>query len=120
VAPKRFAYRTDNASPAFRDHFSGYSADMSESDEIPIADALEQQQEIGSTVPDDEAPADEAADVPLEAPDADWQEQRQEVIDGAEEAPADEAADVPLEAPDADWQEQRQEVVDDAEEPPNG
>jgi hypothetical protein len=116
VAPKRFAYRTDNASPAFRDHFPGYSADMSESDEIPIADALEQQQEIGSPVSDDEAPAD----VPLEAPDADWQEQRQEVIDDPEEAPADEAADVPLEAPDADWQEQRQEVIDDPEEQTNG
>jgi hypothetical protein len=119
VAPKRFAYRTNNASPAFRDHFSGYSADMSESDEIPIADALEQQEETGLPVPDDEAPG-EAADPPLEAPDADWQEQRQEVIDDPEEAPAGEAADPPLEAPDTDWQEQRQEVIDDPEERTNG
>jgi hypothetical protein len=85
VAPKGFAYRTSTGSPAFYDHFSGYSADMSESDEIPIADAVEQQQETGLPVPDDEAPAGDAAAVPLEASDADWQEQRQEVIDDPEE-----------------------------------
>lgn len=57
---------------------------MPEREEIPIADAIEQQQEI-APVPDDEASAGPATDVPLEAPDADWQEQQEEVIDDPEE-----------------------------------
>ncbi len=42
---------------AFRDHFSGYPAHMPDSDEVPIADAVEQQQEAVAPMPDDEAPA---------------------------------------------------------------
>ena len=70
---------------AFREHFSGYSADMPDSDEVPIADALEQQQDAVPPALDDEALAAPPADVPLEAPDADWQEQLEEVIDDPEE-----------------------------------
>lgn len=58
---------------------------MPDSDEVPIADALEQQQDAVPLAADDEAPAAPDADVPLEASDADWQEQLEEVIDDPEE-----------------------------------
>jgi hypothetical protein len=45
-------------------------------DDVPIADALEQEQE---TVP--EPPAFDQLDVPIEADPSDWQEQIQEVGD---------------------------------------
>jgi hypothetical protein len=53
---------------------------MPDREEIPIADAIEQQQEAVAPVPDEEAAAQPPTDVPLEAPDADWQEQQEEVI----------------------------------------
>lgn len=53
---------------------------MPDSDEVPIADALEQQQDAVAPASDDEAPAAPPADVPLEASDADWQEQLEEVV----------------------------------------
>ena len=58
---------------------------MPESDEVPIADAVEQQQDTAAPVPDEEALAGPPADVPLEAPGADWQEQQEEVVDDPEE-----------------------------------
>jgi hypothetical protein len=58
---------------------------MSESDEIPTADAVEQQREAALPDPDDWASPELPGDVPLEASDADWQEQREEVIDDPEE-----------------------------------
>jgi hypothetical protein len=45
------------------------------SDEIPVADAVEQEQE---TAPEPTAPV--SADVPMEADTSDWQEQLQEVV----------------------------------------
>lgn len=80
VDSKRFAYRTGCRRSAFRDHFSGYPPHMPDSDEVPIADALEQQQDAVAPASDDEAPAAPPADVPLEASDADWQEQLEEVV----------------------------------------
>ncbi len=64
---------------------------MSESDEVPIADAVEQQQETAAPVPDEEASAEPPADMPLETSGADWQEQLQEVIDDPEERTTDES-----------------------------
>lgn len=58
---------------------------MSVSDEIPIADAVEQQRETAPVVPDEEVSAEAPGDVPLEASDADWQEQHEEIIDDLEE-----------------------------------
>jgi hypothetical protein len=54
-------------------------------DEVPVADAVEQQRATTEPVPDEETPPGLAADVPLEASGADWQEQREEVIDDPEE-----------------------------------
>ncbi|MBV9321069.1 MAG: hypothetical protein JOZ23_19655 [Mycobacterium sp.] len=45
------------------------------SDEIPVADAVEQEQETTA-----EPTAPEPADVPMEANTSDWQEQLQEVV----------------------------------------
>ena len=70
---------------AFCDHFPGYPLGMSERDEIPIADAIEQQQETSAPAPDEEASVTPPADVPLEASGADWQEQLEEVDDDPEE-----------------------------------
>ncbi|OBB01786.1 hypothetical protein A5662_12930 [Mycobacteriaceae bacterium 1482268.1] len=58
---------------------------MPGSDEIPIADAVEQQQEIVEPFPDDESPADPPESVPLEVPGADWQEQLDEVVEDPDE-----------------------------------
>jgi hypothetical protein len=58
---------------------------MSESDEVPIADAIEQQRDAALPVPDDDPSATPPGDKPLEAPDADWQEQLEEVIDDPED-----------------------------------
>jgi hypothetical protein len=44
-------------------------------DDVPVADAVEQQRETTETVPDEEATAEPAEDVPLEVPPPDWQEQ---------------------------------------------
>ena len=45
-------------------------------DDVPVADAVEQQRSTADPVPE-EAPEEPADDVPLEATDADWQEQRE-------------------------------------------
>ncbi len=63
---------------------------MPDSDEIPIADAVEQQQEAIAPVPDEEAAVEPPSDAPLEASEADWQEQLEEVVDDTEERPDDE------------------------------
>ncbi|PEG39367.1 hypothetical protein CQY20_10805 [Mycolicibacterium agri] len=54
-------------------------------DEVPVADAVEQQQDTAEPVPDEEAAVTPPANVPLEAPDADWQEQLEEVVDDPDE-----------------------------------
>jgi hypothetical protein len=51
------------------------------SDDVPIADAVEQQRAATDQVSDDDAPDESFDDVPLEASGADWQEQREVVID---------------------------------------
>jgi hypothetical protein len=93
VAGIRFAFRIHSAVSAFHDHFSGYPARMPDSDEVPIADAVEQHRETTEQVPDEEAQAGPPADAPLEAPDADWQEQLEEVVDDPEEAAPEERTD---------------------------
>lgn len=50
-------------------------------DEVPIADALEQDREPSEPVPDAEVPVTDADGPPLEAADPDWQEQREAVTD---------------------------------------
>jgi hypothetical protein len=56
------------------------------SDEIPVADAVEQEQE---TAPEPLDPADLSVEAPMEAATPDWHEQRQEVV-GADEDDRDE------------------------------
>ncbi len=51
------------------------------SDDVPIADAVEQQRAANDEISDDDAPAEPSGDVPLEASGADWQEQHEVVID---------------------------------------
>ncbi|WP_166903174.1 hypothetical protein [Mycobacterium sp. DL440] len=53
------------------------------SDEVPVADALEQQREQSEPVPDVEAPVSGPDSPPLEATDPDWQEQREVVAEDA-------------------------------------
>lgn len=48
-------------------------------DDVPVADAVEQQRTPLEPVPDEETWAEEASDVPLEAAAADWQEQQETV-----------------------------------------
>jgi hypothetical protein len=62
----------------------GYPAVMQGSeelpDDVPVADAVEQQRTATSEpVPDEEASAEPAQDVPLEAAPPDWQEQLETV-----------------------------------------
>jgi len=59
-------------------------------DEVPVADAVEQQQDTAEPVPDEEDAVTPPADVPLEASDADWQEQLVEVVDDPDERGGDE------------------------------
>jgi hypothetical protein len=48
-------------------------------DDVPVADAVEQQRTPTEPVPDEEASAEAPEDMPLEAAPADWQEQRETV-----------------------------------------
>lgn len=50
-------------------------------DEVPIADALEQDREPSEPVPDAEVAVTDQDGPPLEAADPDWQEQREAVTD---------------------------------------
>ncbi len=50
-------------------------------DEVPEADALEQQREHSEPVPDAEVAVTDVDGPPLEATDPDWQEQREVVTD---------------------------------------
>ncbi|OBB83627.1 hypothetical protein [Mycolicibacterium peregrinum] len=52
-------------------------------DEVPVADALEQQRDQTDAVPDAEAPVSDTDSPPLEATEPDWQEQREVVADDA-------------------------------------
>ena len=58
-------------------------------DDVPIADAVEQQRTTVEPPPDEEAPAEDSVDgqaePPLEAPPADWQEQLEVVESDAED-----------------------------------
>ncbi|MFV8263407.1 hypothetical protein ACNQR9_09180 [Mycolicibacterium peregrinum] len=53
-------------------------------DEVPVADALEQQRDQTGAVPDAEAPVSDVDSPPLEATEPDWQEQREVVADDAD------------------------------------
>lgn len=53
-------------------------------DDVPVADALEQQREQADSVPDAEAPVSDLDSPPLEATDPDWREQREAVADDAD------------------------------------
>jgi hypothetical protein len=48
-------------------------------DDVPVADAVEQHRTPVEPVPDEEASAEAPSDAPLEASDADWQEQLETV-----------------------------------------
>jgi hypothetical protein len=48
-------------------------------DEVPTADAVEQQRDTTESVADEEASVEPPASPPLEAADADWQEQLETV-----------------------------------------
>ncbi|OBK75960.1 hypothetical protein [Mycobacterium sp. 1164985.4] len=48
-------------------------------DDVPVADAMEQQRDTSEPVLDEEASAEPEPDPPLEAPPADWQEQLETV-----------------------------------------
>jgi hypothetical protein len=59
-------------------------------DEIPIADAVEQRRDTREPVLDEEASAEPPDNLPLEAADADWQEQLEAVdLDPDEDRSAD-------------------------------
>jgi hypothetical protein len=48
---------------------------------VPVADAVEQQRPTADmTVDDEQAPVEPEPDVPLEATESDWQEQRETVL----------------------------------------
>jgi hypothetical protein len=57
---------------------------MSNSDEfgneVPVADAVEQQRPAADPTADDEEAPEPEPDVPLEATESDWQEQRETVL----------------------------------------
>ncbi|HEY6646221.1 MAG TPA: hypothetical protein VI217_03880 [Mycobacterium sp.] len=48
-------------------------------DDVPVADAVEQQRTFSEPVPDEEASAEPPDDMPLETAPADWQEQLETV-----------------------------------------
>jgi hypothetical protein len=48
-------------------------------DDVPVADAVEQQRTASEQVPDEEASAEPPQDAPLEVAAADWQEQLETV-----------------------------------------
>jgi hypothetical protein len=48
-------------------------------DDVPVADAVEQQRTASEPVPDEEASAEPPQDAPLEVAAADWQEQLETV-----------------------------------------
>jgi hypothetical protein len=53
-------------------------------DEVPVADAIEQSRDAAEAVPDQESPEPDQGVPPLEASDADWQEQTADVDPDAE------------------------------------
>jgi hypothetical protein len=60
-------------------------------DDVPVADAYEQQRTPVEPAPDEEASAEPPSDVPLEATAADWQEQLETVeLDPDEDMTTDE------------------------------
>lgn len=50
-------------------------------DDVPVADALDQDRDPGDPVPDSEVPVTGLDEPPLEATESDWQEQREAVTD---------------------------------------
>jgi hypothetical protein len=69
--------------PVFGDGARGTPIVMQDSeqlpDDVPLADAVEQQRSPSEPVPDEEATAEPADEVPLEAAPQDWQEQLETV-----------------------------------------
>jgi hypothetical protein len=59
--------------------------DDARSDEVPVADAVEQHQDTTGPVPDEEVSVEAPSDVPLETTDQDWQEQQADVADAEED-----------------------------------
>ena len=68
----------DWADGGYRDRMAGVDVP----DEVPVADAVEQHRDAVEPPLDEEAPEPPVSGVPLEAPDADWQEQTQTVDTG--------------------------------------
>ncbi|ORA27865.1 hypothetical protein [Mycobacterium aquaticum] len=50
-----------------------------EDDEVPVADAVEQQRDVKPPPPGDDEAIEPSASPPLESTESDWQEQRDEV-----------------------------------------
>lgn len=79
----RFAFGTTDRRSGFRGSHAGYSNGMQDSDElpddVPVADAVEQQRATTEPAFDEEASAEPPENVPLEATPADWQEQLETV-----------------------------------------
>ena len=67
----------------FADIARGIPSRMRETDElpddVPVADAVEQQRTSVEPAPDEEAPAGASVDMPLEATPADWHDQLETV-----------------------------------------
>ena len=83
MASNRFAFRTPAACPAFRVEYPGYSATMRSiddfPDEVPVADAVEQQAPAtDASLGDDESVDEAERETPLEASPSDWQAQRED------------------------------------------
>lgn len=76
--------QTGTSPPVFGDGTLGIPTGMQDSeklpDDVPVADAVEQQRTPLESVPDEEASTEQTSDVPLEAAAADWQEQ-QEIVE---------------------------------------
>jgi hypothetical protein len=69
--------------PVFGNLAQGIPTAMQDSeelpDDVPVPDAVEQHRTAGEPIPDEEASAEPAGEIPLEAPPPDWQEQRETV-----------------------------------------
>jgi hypothetical protein len=83
VYPRCPAYETQSLRASFWSQCAGYSDAVQHSeefpDDVPVADAVEQQRTFSEPVPDEEASAEPPDDMPLETAPADWQEQLQTV-----------------------------------------
>ena len=83
VARQTCDFAVAPSAPVFSDNAPGIPTDMQDSeelpDDVPVADAIEQQRTPVEPMPDEEASADPPDDAPLEAASADWHEQLETV-----------------------------------------